>query len=143
MSDPVEELQVEISTDPTRLDVDLIHSFLTESYWAAGRSRQAVEKSIKNSLCFGAYVGKEQVAFARLVTDKATFAYLADVFVAPGWRARGVSKQLLQQVLDHPEVAGVSMLLRTRDAHDLYKRFGFAALKEPERFMMLTNQAHR
>ena len=140
---PLEELSLEISTDRARLNVDLIHAFLAESYWAAGRSRAAVEKSISHSLCFGAYIRGEQVAFARLVTDKATFGYLADVFVVPEWRGRGISKQLLQQILDHPDLADISLLLRTRDAHELYKRFGFRACKDPERFMTLVNRHTR
>lgn len=142
MSKPLEELPFEISTDPARLDVDLIYTFLTESYWAAGRSRRVVEKSITNSLCFGAYIGRAQVAFARLVTDRATFAYLADVFVVPEWRGRGISKRLLGRILDHPGLADVSILLRTRDAHDLYRQFGFGPSKDPERFMTLINRRH-
>lgn len=133
----MEDLPLEISSDIARLDVDLIHAFLTDSYWATGRSRVVVEKSITNSLCFGAYIGQEQVAFARMVTDKATFAYLADVFVVPKWRGRGISKRLVAEILDHPELADISILLRTRDAHDLYKRFGFGPSKDPERFMTL------
>jgi GNAT superfamily N-acetyltransferase len=136
----LEELPLEISTDRARLNVDLIYAFLAESYWAAGRSRAAVEKSISHSLCFGAYIRGEQVAFARVVTDQATFGYLADVFVVPEWRGRGISKQLIQEILDHPDLADISLLLRTRDAHELYRRFGFRACEDPERFMTLVNK---
>jgi len=140
MNTPLEDAPLEVSADAARLDLDLIHAFLTESYWAAGRSRAIVEKSIRNSLCFGAYVGDEQVAFARVITDEATFAYLADVFVVPEWRGRGISKRLIREVLDHPGLTGIGILLRTRDAHDLYRRFGFEPCKDPERFMSLINR---
>ncbi len=139
MDEQLENAPLEISTDPARLDVDLIHAFLTESYWATGRSRVAVEQSIRNSLCFGAYVGGEQVAFARVITDEATFAYLADVFVVPKWRGRGISKRLIRKVLDHPGLMDISILLRTRDAHELYRRFGFTPSRDPERFMSVIN----
>lgn len=139
MTRPLEQV-LEISTDRARLDVDLIHDFLSNSYWAAGRSRAAVEKSISHSLCFGAYIGREQVAFARLVTDEATFAYLADVFVVPQWRGCGISKRLIREVIDDPRLSGVSILLRTRDAHALYRRFGFEPSQNPERFMTLVNR---
>ena len=141
MDTSLEDAALEVSTDATRLDLDLIHAFLTGSYWAAGRSRDSVEKSIGKSLCFGAYVGGKQVAFARVITDEATFAYLADVFVVPEWRGRGISKRLIKAVLDHPGLTGINILLRTRDAHDLYKRFGFEPSKDPERFMSRLNRS--
>jgi GNAT superfamily N-acetyltransferase len=124
------------------LDVDLIHEFLSDSYWATGRSRAAVERSIGRSLCFGGYIGREQVAFARVVTDEATFAYLADVFVVPEWRGRGISKRLIREVIDDPRLSGISILLKTRDAHELYQRFGFEPSKDPERFMTLIRRHH-
>ena len=137
-----EEVPLEISEDPSRLDVDLIYEFLSDSYWATGRSRAAVENSIRHSLCFGGYIGREQVAFARVVTDEATFAYLADVFVVPQWRGRGISKRLIREIVDDPRLSGINILLKTRDAQELYKRFGFEPTKDPERFMTLNRRQH-
>jgi GNAT superfamily N-acetyltransferase len=130
---------VEISTDPERLDVGLIHRFLAEdSYWARGRTREAVERSIAHSLCFGAYADGRQVGFARAVTDRATFAWLADVFVVADQRGRGVGKLLVEAALGHPELVAVyRWLLGTADAHGLYRRFGFADLRDSGRFMAL------
>ena len=128
--------EYEISTEPARLDIALIHHFLSESYWAQGRSREVVERSIRNSLCFGAYVERRQVGFARVVTDRAVFAYLADVFVLPEHRGRGLGKALTQAALNHPDLRGLSVvLLRTRDAHSLYSQFGFQALPRPDEMM--------
>ena len=128
-----------VSTDPALLDVDLIHRFLSEeSYWAKGRSRQVVERSIEYSLNFGAYLDGRQVGFARVVTDRATFAWLADVFVVAGHRGRGVGKQLVEAALGHPELAGISRwLLGTADAHELYRRYGFRELERVERFLAI------
>ena len=120
------EREVEISTDHARLDVDVIHGFLRTSYWARGRKRSVVERSIKNSLCFGAYVGGQQVAFARVVSNRAVFAYLMDVFVIPEYRGRGISKALMRAVLDHSDLQHLRLfLLGTDDAHGLYEQFGF------------------
>lgn len=128
----------EISTDPARLDIDLIHEWLRHSYWAEGRRRSVVERSIGNSLCFGVYVNGRQVAFARVVSDRAVFAYLMDVFVVPEFRGRGISKALMRTILDHPELQHLrSFLLATRDAHGLYEQFGFRALAEPECWMAI------
>jgi len=130
----------EISTDRARLDVALVHEFLRTSYWAEGRQRAVVERSIEHSLCFGVYHLGRQVAFARVVSDRAVFAYLMDVFVVPEFRGRGISKALMQAVLDHPELQNLRLfLLATRDAHGLYERFGFRPLAEPERMMALRN----
>ena len=128
-----------VSTDPALLDVDLIHRFLSEeSYWAKGRSRQVVERSIEHSLNFGAYLDGRQVGFARVVTDRATFAWLADVFVVREHRGRGVSKLLVEAALGHPELAGISRwLLGTADAHELYRRYGFRELERVERFLAI------
>jgi GNAT superfamily N-acetyltransferase len=129
---------IEIDTDPRRLDRGVIHGFLCESYWAAGIPRDVVERSIENSLCFGVYENGRQVGFARLVTDRATFAYLADVFVLESHRGRGLAKHLMAAILAHPEVRGLRRwLLATRDAHGLYAGFGFRALPRPDRFMEL------
>jgi len=117
----------EISTDPGRLDRDLIHRFLSEeSYWARGRERARTESSIDASLPFGVYRGDEQVGFARVVSDLTTFAWLADVFVVRAHRGRGVGRWLVETVLEHPQLRGVSRwLLGTADAHELYRRYGF------------------
>ena len=128
----------DISTDPTRLDVALIHRWLSEqSYWAKGIPREIVERSIEGSLCFGIYHQTQgQVGFARVVSDKATFAYLADVFVLDAHRGQGLSKRLMQAVMDHPDLQGLRRwLLATWDAHGLYAQFGFVPLAKPERIM--------
>jgi GNAT superfamily N-acetyltransferase len=127
---------IEISTDPTRLDTDLIHRHLSDSYWAAGRSRATVELSIKNSLSFGAYQDGQQVGFGRVITDFATFAYLADIIVFPEFRGRGVGKAIVKAMVEHPQLMGIRlMLLRTRDAHGLYEKFGFGAIPQPDEMM--------
>jgi N-acetylglutamate synthase-like GNAT family acetyltransferase len=116
-----------ISTDPARLDLDLIHGYLTRSYWAAGIPRDLVERSLRQSLNFGVYEARKQMGFARVVTDLATFAYLADVFVLEPYRGRGLSKWLLETILAHPDLQDVRRWhLVTRDAQGLYARFGFA-----------------
>lgn len=137
MSDASQALQdLEISTDRARLDVDLIHGFLTTFYWAEGRPRDVVERCIRNSLCFGVYHAGRQIAFARVVSDKAVFAYLADVFVVPECRGRGVSKALVRAILDHPELQNLRLFLfGTRDAHGLYQQFGFRGLANSDRMM--------
>lgn len=125
------------STDPDRLDVDLIHRFLSrDSYWAEGIPREVVERSLMGSLNIGAFLGEAQVAFARVVTDYATFAYLADVFVVPAHRRRGLSKVLVEMALGHPQLQGLRRwMLATFDAHGLYAQFGFRVLDGPERWM--------
>ena len=126
-----------ISDDKARLDHSLIHRFLSErSYWAKGVSRETVERSIEHSLCFGLYKAGRQAGFARVVTDFATFAWLADVFIVEEERGGGLGKKLVAGVLGHPELQGLRrFLLGTRDAHKLYEQFGFAPLEYPERFM--------
>src|SRR5215204_1264499 len=116
---------VEITTDPARVDIDRVHRFLSESaYWARGRSRETVKRSIEHSLCFSVIADRELVGFARVVTDRAVFAYLMDVFVLPEWRGRGLSKLLMRAILEHPELQSLQLfLLRTSDAHGLYARF--------------------
>ena len=126
----------DISTDPGRLQLAAIHAYLTRSYWSPGIPRELVARAIANSLCFGVYQGDAQVGFARVVTDKASFAYLADVYVLEEHRGRGLSKRLVEQVLAHPELQGMRrFLLATRDAHGLYAQFGFKAPVKPENFM--------
>ena len=128
--------QYEISTERSRLDVALIHDYLGSSYWAQGIPRAVVERSIQHSLCFGAYLDGRQTGFARVVTDYSTFAYVADVFVVPEHRGRGISKLLLRAILEHPELQGLRrFLLATHDAHGLYAQFGFQPLACPEHFM--------
>ena len=129
----------EVSTDKTRLDITFIHDYLSqESYWAQGRSREAVERTIENSLCFGVFDGARQIGFGRVVTDHAVFGYVADVFVTPAYRGRGVGKALTRAITEHPVVAGLKMvLLRTRDAHALYAQSGFAALRNADEMMGL------
>ena len=125
-----------VSSDPGRLDVDLIHGFLARSYWAEGISREIVERSIRHSLCFGLYEWARQIGFARMVTDRATYAYLADVFVLEAYRGRGLSSFLMEAVMAHPELQGLRRFgLATRDAHGLYRKFGFSGLTTPDRMM--------
>jgi len=126
-----------ITTDRARLDIDFIHRWLSgESYWASGRSREVVQRSIENSLCFGLYNQDAQVGFARIVTDYATFAWVADVFVIDEHRGRGLSKWLMEVIIAHPQLQGLRRwVLSTKDAHGLYERFGFIKLHRPERWM--------
>jgi len=128
---------ITVSTDKCRLDVDLIHRFLSEeSYWAKSIPRTTVERAIEHALCFGAYDGDSQVGFARVVTDFAVFAYIGDVFVVESHRGRGVSKQLMEAISTHPGLQGLRRWhLLTRDAHSLYEQFGFRPLENPPRHM--------
>lgn len=126
----------EISDQPDRLDVAVIHGFLTESYWSRGIPEATVRRAIANSLCFGVYAPGQQVGFARVVTDRATFGYLADVFILPEFRGRGLSKRLVETILAHPELQGLRrLLLATRDAHELYRKFDFKPVAVPGNFM--------
>ena len=128
--------EFEISTDPSRIDVAAVQGFLSASYWAKGIPFETVQRSIRNSLCFGIYCGKQQAGFARVITDRATFAYLADVFVMEAFRGRGLFKWLMQCIMAHPELQGLRRWsLVTRDAQELYRQFGFRALSAPERWM--------
>ena len=128
---------VEFSFDPARLDLDVIHRFLSdESYWSPGILRDTVERAIAHSLCIGAYRGTLQVGFARLITDRATFAYLADVFIVTSERGRGIARRMVRTLLDHDDAQGLRRtLLFTADAQALYRGLGFAALARPERGM--------
>ena len=127
----------EISTDPARLDLDVIHGYLREAYWSPGVPRDVVERSIARSLCFGLYAPDgAQAGFARVVTDVATFAWIADVFVLDPHRGRGLGVWLMETVLAHPDLQGLRrIVLATKDAHELYERFGFVPLPTPERWM--------
>jgi GNAT superfamily N-acetyltransferase len=126
----------EISTDPERLDLEAICSFLERSYWANTRPRQVIERSLQNSLCFGLYNGDQQIGFARVVTDYATFAWLCDVFIHEDYRGQGLGKRLMSAVVSHPDLQGLRRwMLATRDAHGLYRQYGFRELKAAERWM--------
>ena len=118
------------------MDIDLIHSFLTRSYWAEGISKEIIGRSIEGALCFGVFENDKQVGFARMITDKATFAYLADVFIIDDYRGLGLSKWLMEVIMSYPDLQGLRrMMLATRDAHDLYKKFGFTPLNNVDRWM--------
>jgi len=127
-----------VDSDPSNLDMDVIHGFLSSAYWSKGISRELLAKAMRNSLCFGIYEDDRQVGFARVVTDQATFAYLADVFVLESHRGRGLARQLVAAIAADPRLQGLRRwVLVTRDAHPLYAKFGFKALAAPDRFMEL------
>jgi len=137
---PIEHRKDEflLSTDPERLDVDFVYNFLTQSYWAKGISRELVARSMENSLCFGVYAGGKQVAFARVISDFATYAYLGDVFVIEAYRGNGLGKWMMECIRQHPRLQDLRRwTLLTRDAHGLYRQFGFTPVKKPERYMEL------
>jgi GNAT superfamily N-acetyltransferase len=127
-----------VSTDRELIDLDVVHEFLTQSYWAAGIPRDVVARSIENSLCFGLYVQSKQIGFARVITDYATYAYVGDVFVLESFRGRGLGRWLMECIMQHPRLQGLRRWsLVTRDAHGLYAQFGFAPLKKPQNYMEL------
>ena len=129
--------EYEIDTDRRRLDLGAIHRFLSqESYWAKNRTLEQTLTAIENSSCFGVYNGRMQVGFARVITDKATFAYIGDVFILDGHRGKGLSKWLMEIIVSQPDLQTLRRwLLATNDAHDLYKQYGFENLRFPERWM--------
>ncbi len=127
---------IDISTDKGRLQIDVIHRFLTTSYWAKGRTIEAVQRSIDHCLCFGVYLDDKQIGFARIATDYVVFAYLMDVFILNEYQGNGYSKQLLKAVHEAPELKSChTWMLKTGDAHALYKKFGYTALHRPEMVM--------
>lgn len=134
-----EELKKEysISTDPAKLNVETIYNYISyESYWGKDRPFEVVKRSIENSLPFGIYHKDEMVGFARVVTDYATFAWIADVFILSGHRGKGLSKWVMKTILSHPQLQGFRRwILATKDAHELYRKFGFRELSKPERWM--------
>jgi GNAT superfamily N-acetyltransferase len=129
-----------ISTDPSKLDLKLIHRFLTNAYWSKNISFEIVEKSTRNSLCFGLFHHGQQIGFARVISDYATFAYLADVFILEEYRGQGLSKWLMECILGYPDLQNLRRwVLVTRDAHGLYRHFGFTHLQAPERYMEIVH----
>ncbi|MEK7442362.1 MAG: GNAT family N-acetyltransferase [Chloroflexota bacterium] len=129
-----------ISTDPLKIDLDAVHAYLVRSYWAEGIPREIVERSIKWSLCFGVYDDAKQIGFARVITDRATYAYIGDVYILEEYRGKGLSKWLMACIKAHPDLQSLRRwALATRDAHGLYKQFGFTELKAPQRWMEITN----
>jgi len=130
MNDPL------ISDDKSKLDVELIHNFLTTSYWAKGRTIEEVKKSIEHSICFGVYKDGKQIGFARIVTDYTVFAYLMDVFILEEFRGNGFSKLLLKRIFEDDRFKSIKKwMLATKDAHSLYTQFGFGEIKNPDRLM--------
>ena len=133
---PTDRDDITISTDRSRIDYEVIHGFLKTSYWAAKRPMETIRRSVEHSLPFGVYAGGRMIGFARVITDFGTFAYVADVFILEEFRGRGLSKRLMQAMLDHSELQGMRRwLLATLDAHGLYSQFGFKPLEEPFRWM--------
>lgn len=126
-----------ISTDQSLLDFDIIYQFLDEdSYWSKGIPSEKLRTALANSLCFGVYHREEQVGLARVITDKAVFAYICDVFILPAYRGNGLSKWLLQTIRAHPDLQGLRRWsLATADAHGLYAQFGFTGITKPELWM--------
>ncbi len=128
--------EYEISTDPARIDLSVVHEFLSQSYWSQGVPVEVVQRGIENSICFGIYRGIQQIGFARVITDRATFAYLADVFVLKSHRGLGLSKWLMECITAHPDLQGLRRwMLATRDAPQLYAKYGFTPLAKPDRMM--------
>jgi N-acetylglutamate synthase-like GNAT family acetyltransferase len=129
-----------VTTDKNRIDVTYVHWFLSHSYWAEGIPVETVQRSIDGSMCFSVIYLNHQVGFARMITDKATFGYLADVFIDENFRGRGLSKWLIEVILNHPDLQGLRrLMLATRDAHGLYAQFGFSALTNTDRWMHIHN----
>jgi N-acetylglutamate synthase-like GNAT family acetyltransferase len=129
------EIKLEFSTDKSRLDIELIHEFLTNSYWAKGRTMEAVKKSIDNSFCFGIYLNTEQIGFARVLSDN-VFAYVTDLFIIETYRGKGYSKVLLEKMLSHQELAEIELwFLATKDSQVLYEKFGFTMISNPTMYM--------
>ena len=125
-----------VSTDPARLDVDAIHAFLATAYWCEGIPRETVAKALASSLCFGLYQAERQIGLARVISDFTTFAYLCDVYVLPEFRGRGLGRWLMEHVMAHPDLQGLRRFsLVTRDAHELYRPFGFTEIQNPGRYM--------
>ena len=131
-----------ISTDRSRIDVAAVHAFLTRSYWSPGIPEDTVRRAIAGAICFGIYHGRAQVGFARVITDQATYAYLADVYVLEAHRGRGLARWLMEVIMSHPALQGLRRFaLSTRDAHALYRQFGFEVVANPERQMEIMRRS--
>lgn len=130
-----------ISEDLSEIDLKAVHGYLSNAYWSKGIPFEKMYEALQNSLCFGILTeSRSQIGFARMITDKATFAYLADVFILQDHRGKGLSKWLMEAILSHRDLQGLRrMMLATKDAHGLYKKFGFEALENPEKLMELLN----
>ena len=127
---------IEISCDPARMDCEAVHKLLAHSYWAEGMPLDVVKKACANSLCFGAFDGTKQVAIARVVTDRATYAYLTDVMVDDKYRGRSIGKRLMETILKHPDLQGLRRFaLFTKDAHELYRKYGFKDCVKPQSYL--------
>jgi GNAT superfamily N-acetyltransferase len=142
---PIQEYErdgFQISTDPARLDLAVIHDFLAnEAYWSPGVAREKVARQMRHSLCFGVYAAEQQAGFARIISDFTTFAYLADVFILRPFRGQGLGKWLVQTILAHPELRGLRRFtLNTQDAHDLYRQYGFVNDPHPENYLLFRPQ---
>jgi GNAT superfamily N-acetyltransferase len=125
-----------VSSDLSRMDMNVVHGYLSRAYWCEGLPRETLERAMRNSLCFGLFEGEQQVGFARVVSDRTTFAYVCDVFVLQSHQGRGLGTWLMQCVVRHPELQGLRRWhLTTRDAHSLYRKLGFTLLSKPERHM--------
>lgn len=133
---------VRITDDREQVDLDVLHPFLAQAYWSPGVPREVVERAVEHSLCLSAFRGDAQIGFARVVTDRATFAYLGDVFVLPEHRGAGLGRELARIAVDHPATAGVrKFLLATRDAHGVYEPLGFGPIPDPHMLMGITRRA--
>lgn len=129
-------MAIEISTDTDKLDIDVIHQFLSQSYWAKGRTKAQIQRSIEHCLNFGVYLEGQQIGFARILTDYTVFAYIMDVFILEEHRKKGYSKMLIKAVVEHPDLQGVGRwMLATKDAHGLYRQFGFESVEDPSFWM--------
>lgn len=127
---------IEISTDKNKLQIEVIHEFLTTTYWAKGRTIEAVKIAIENSLCFGVYINNQQIGFGRIATDYVVFAYIMDVFILPAHRGKGYSKELMKAIHKEPKLQSCKVwMLKTADAHLLYQQFGYTTLSHPEKMM--------
>ncbi len=130
--------EIYFSSDKTKLNVDFIFNYLNNSYWGKNRPREIVERSIRNSLCFGVYIKEKQIGFARVITDFSIFAYLVDVFIVDEFKGNGIGKKLIETILNYPELKTIKKwMLSTSDAQEFYKHFGFTALKNPQKVMEL------
>lgn len=144
MSYTVEKNNYFISTDKSKIDIEYVHGFLSQSYWSPGVPIKVVKKAMKGSLCFGVYYQDKQIGYARMVTDRATFAYLADVFIDENYRGKGLGKWLVEAILAHPHLRGLRrILLATKDAHKLYEQCGFTSVSNPERYMVYNPTANK